>query len=81
MRSCPAARTRLSPDSDIRETDCATTEPEGRCLEAFSTTGDAKDCRRRLGACGDAGVTDRVLTVVGPEPLRDMAYLLRASDS
>jgi 5,10-methylenetetrahydromethanopterin reductase len=77
----PAARTSLITYSGIPEADFAASEPDERFLEAFSITGDADDCRRRLTAYRDAGVTDLVLTFVGPEPLRDMAYLLRASDS
>jgi len=41
-------------------------------------TGDAGDCRRRIAAYRDAGVTDLVLTFVGPDPASDMAYLFRA---
>ena len=74
----PAARTSLVTYSGIPEADFATTEPDERFLEAFTVTGDADDCRRRLAAYREAGVTDLVLTFVGPEPARDMAYLLRA---
>jgi 5,10-methylenetetrahydromethanopterin reductase len=74
----PAARTSLVTYSGIPETDFATSEPDERFLEAFTVTGDADDCRRRVAAYRDAGVTDLVLTFVGPEPARDMAYLLRA---
>ena len=77
----PAARTSLVTYSGIPETDFATAEPDARFLEAFTVTGDADDCRRRLAAYRDAGVTDLVLTFVGPEPARDMAYLLRASSA
>ena len=41
--------------------------------------GDAEDIRRRRATYAAAGVTDLVLTFVGPDPLADMAYLLRAS--
>ena len=74
----PAARTSLVTYSGIPETDFATSESDERFLEAFTVTGDADDCRRRVAAYRDAGVTDLVLTFVGPEPARDMAYLLRA---
>jgi 5,10-methylenetetrahydromethanopterin reductase len=74
----PAARTSLVTYSGIPETDFATAEPDERFLEAFTVTGDADDCRRRVAAYQEAGVTDLVLTFVGPEPARDMAYLLRA---
>jgi alkanesulfonate monooxygenase SsuD/methylene tetrahydromethanopterin reductase-like flavin-dependent oxidoreductase (luciferase family) len=74
----PAARTSLVTYSGIPESDFAAAEPDARFLEAFTVTGDADDCRRRVAAYGEAGVTDLVLTFVGPEPERDMAYLLRA---
>jgi 5,10-methylenetetrahydromethanopterin reductase len=74
----PAARTSLVTYSGIPEADFATTEPDERFLEALTVTGDADDCRRRLAAYREAGVTDLVLTFVGAEPARDMAYLLRA---
>jgi 5,10-methylenetetrahydromethanopterin reductase len=74
----PAARTSLVTYSGIPETDFATGEADERFLEAFTVTGDADDCRRRVAAYRDAGVTDLVLTFVGPEPTADMAYLLRA---
>lgn len=74
----PAARTSLVTYSGIPETDFAATEPDERFLEAFTVTGDADDCQRRVAAYQEAGVTDLVLTFVGDEPARDMAYLLRA---
>lgn len=74
----PAARTSLVTYSGIPETDFAGSEPDERFLEAFTVTGDGDDCHRRLAAYHEAGVTDLVLTFVGPEPARDMAYLLRA---
>ena len=74
----PAAHTSLITYSGIPEADFATAEPDERFLEAFTVTGDADDCRRRVAAYREAGVTDLVLTFVGPEPERDMAYLLRA---
>lgn len=76
----PAARTSLVTYSGIPETDFASA-PDERFLEAFTVTGDADDCRRRVAAYRDAGVTDLVLTFVGPEPVRDMAYLLRALEA
>ena len=57
----------------------AAAEPDERFVEAFAVAGDAEDIRRRLAAYGAAGVTDLVLTFAGPDPLADMAYLLRAS--
>jgi 5,10-methylenetetrahydromethanopterin reductase len=77
----PAARASLVRYSGIPEADFAATVPDERFIEAFSVTGDSDDCRRRLAAYRDAGVTDLVLTFVGPEPQRDMAYLLRARRS
>jgi 5,10-methylenetetrahydromethanopterin reductase len=74
----PAARTSLITYSGIPETDFATAEADERFLEAFTVTGDADDCRRRVAAYREAGVTDLVLTFVGPQPEQDMAYLLRA---
>jgi len=74
----PAARTSLVTYSGIPEADFAMVEPDERFLEAFTVTGDADDCRRRVAAYREAGVTDLVLTFVGAEPARDMAYLLRA---
>lgn len=74
----PAARTSLVTYSGIPETDFAASAPDERFLEAFTVTGDADDCRRRVAVYRDAGVTDLVLTFVGTEPVRDMAYLLRA---
>jgi 5,10-methylenetetrahydromethanopterin reductase len=75
----PAAHTSLVAHSGIPEADFAMDQPDARFLEAFTVTGDAEDCRRRLAAYRDAGVTDLVLTFVGAEPARDMAYLLRAA--
>lgn len=75
----PAARTSLITYSGIPEADFANAEPDERFVETFSVAGDAQDIRRRLAAYGAAGVTDLVLTFVGPNPLADMAYLLRAS--
>ncbi|HSH99336.1 MAG TPA: LLM class flavin-dependent oxidoreductase [Reyranella sp.] len=74
----PAARTSLVTYSGIPEADFATSEPDARFLDAFTVTGDAADCRRCLAAYAEAGVTDLVLTFVGPRPIDDMAYLLRA---
>ncbi|CAN5648409.1 5,10-methylenetetrahydromethanopterin reductase [soil metagenome] len=75
----PAAHTSLITYSLIPEADFATAEPDERFVEAFTVAGDADDIRLRLAAYGAAGVTDLVLTFVGPDPMRDMAYLLRAS--
>jgi 5,10-methylenetetrahydromethanopterin reductase len=74
----PAARTSLVAYSGIPDADFAAAEPDERFVEAFTIAGDADDCRRRVAAYREAGVTDLVLTFVGAEPVRDMAYLLRA---
>lgn len=75
----PAAHTSLVTYSGIPEADFAAAEPDERFVETFTVTGDADDVRRRLASYGAAGVTDLVLTFVGPEPIADMAYLLRAA--
>ncbi|HZQ00433.1 MAG TPA: LLM class flavin-dependent oxidoreductase [Reyranella sp.] len=75
----PAARDSLVTHSGIPESVFASGEPDERLIEAFTVTGDADDIRRRLDAYREAGVTDLVLTLVGPDPVHDMAYLLRAA--
>ena len=77
----PAARFSLVAESGIPEADFAAAvaadDPDERFIEAFSITGDADDCRRRLAAHAAAGVTDLVLTFVGPDPIADMARVIR----
>jgi 5,10-methylenetetrahydromethanopterin reductase len=76
----PAARFSLVAQSGIAEADFAAAaaagNPDGRFIEAFSITGDADDCRRSLAAYAAAGVTDLVLTFVGPDPIADMARVI-----
>ena len=63
----------------VYKTDAVSSQDEvALFIEAFTVTGDADDCRRRGAVYQDAGVTDLVLTFVGAEPARDIAYLLRA---
>ena len=50
-----------------------------RFVAAFSLTGNADDVRQRLAAYRAAGVTDVVVTFIGPDPVHDMAYLVRAT--
>jgi 5,10-methylenetetrahydromethanopterin reductase len=46
-----------------------------RCVDAFTIAGTADECRDRINAYARAGVTELVLTFVGPDPLADIAYL------
>ena len=75
----PAAKDSLVTHSGIPEADFAAGEIDERFVEAFSVAGDADDIRRRLAAYGAAGVTDLVVTFVGPDPVHDMYYLNRAA--
>jgi 5,10-methylenetetrahydromethanopterin reductase len=77
-RRVPAAHRSLVDFSGIPERDFASMTPDQRFIEAFTVTGNADDIRRRLAAYRDAGVTDLALTFVGPDPVHDMAYLVRA---
>jgi 5,10-methylenetetrahydromethanopterin reductase len=89
-QNVPAAKTSLVGHSDIPERDFAATierlqggaSPEAaiddRFVEAFSIAGTVEDCASRIAAYGAAGVTDLVLTFVGPDPLADMSTLGRA---
>lgn len=77
----PAARESLVTHSGIPDADFGSAEPDERFYEAFTVTGNADDIRRRLAAYREAGVTDLVLTFVGADPIRDMAYLLRAANA
>ena len=56
----PAAKASLVDHSGIPEAE-------------FAVAGTIDDCRARIAAYGAAGVTDLVLTFVGPDPVRDMA--------
>ena len=85
-----AARTSLVAYSGIAEADFAATIArlqagqlpdsaiDDRFVEAFAVAGTAEDCRARVAAYADAGVTDLVLSFVGTDPLADMAYLAKA---
>jgi 5,10-methylenetetrahydromethanopterin reductase len=49
-----------------------------RIVDAFAIAGTAEECRERIDIYGRAGVTELVLTFVGPDPAADIAYLGRA---
>jgi 5,10-methylenetetrahydromethanopterin reductase len=78
-QTVPAAKVSLGDHSGIAEADCAAavaspaTALDERFVEAFAVAGTADDCRKRLAAYRTAGVTDLVLTFVGPDPVADMA--------
>jgi 5,10-methylenetetrahydromethanopterin reductase len=46
-----------------------------RVVDAFAIAGTAEECRRRIDTYGRTGVTELVLTFVGPDPAADIAYL------
>ena len=75
----PAARTSLVDHSGIAHADFAKAVAgpaeslDERFVEAFAIAGTADECRSRLLVYRAAGVTDLVLTFVGPDPLADMA--------
>jgi 5,10-methylenetetrahydromethanopterin reductase len=46
-----------------------------RVVDAFAIAGTAEECRERIDIYGRAGVTELVLTFVGPDPASDIAYL------
>ena len=77
----PAAHTSLVEYSDIPAEAFAAGTPDQRFLDAFTLTGDADDVQRGLAAYSAAGVTDLVLTFVGADPVRDMAYLMQAAET
>jgi 5,10-methylenetetrahydromethanopterin reductase len=76
-----AARKSLVDHSGIAAADFAaavTAPPAGldeRFVEAFSVAGTAQECRGHIAAYAKAGVTDLVLTFVGPDPIADMARI------
>lgn len=76
----PAARTSLVTYSGIPEADFAAAAVAGtvdqRFVDAFSIAGTPEDCRARIAAYGAAGVTDLVLTFVGPDPIAEMELLI-----
>jgi alkanesulfonate monooxygenase SsuD/methylene tetrahydromethanopterin reductase-like flavin-dependent oxidoreductase (luciferase family) len=75
----PAAKASLVNHSGIPEADFAAavagpaTALDERFVDAFAVAGTIDDCRARIAAYGAAGVTDLVLTFVGPDPVGDMA--------
>jgi 5,10-methylenetetrahydromethanopterin reductase len=77
----PAAKVSLVDHSGIPEGDFAAavaspaTAIDQRFVDAFSIAGTPAECRARIAAYGAAGVTDLVLTFVGPDPVSDMAAL------
>jgi 5,10-methylenetetrahydromethanopterin reductase len=82
----PAAKASLVDDSGIAEDQfaAAVAAPpsalDERFVDAFAVAGTIDDCRARIAAYQAAGVTDLVLTFVGPDPVADMARLsLRAA--
>jgi 5,10-methylenetetrahydromethanopterin reductase len=74
----PAAHASLVDHSGIPASEFAARAASGdldeRFINAFSITGDADDCRRRIEDYAAAGVTDLVLTFIGPDPIADMAH-------
>jgi len=84
-QTVPAAKASLVDHSGIPEADVAAavaspaTAVDDRFVEAFSVAGTVEDCRRCIAAYGAAGVSDLVLTFVGPDPLADLAYLACSS--
>jgi 5,10-methylenetetrahydromethanopterin reductase len=75
----PAARVSLVDHSGIAAAEFASAVAapadalDERFVEAFAIAGTVEDCRDRCAAYRAAGVTDLVLTFVGPDPLADMA--------
>lgn len=51
---------------------------DDRFVDAFAIAGTADECLDRISAYGRAGVTELVLTFVGPHPAADIAYLGQA---
>jgi 5,10-methylenetetrahydromethanopterin reductase len=52
-----------------------------RFVDAFAIAGTAEECRERISTYAGAGVTELVLTFVGPDPIADIAYLGRALET
>jgi 5,10-methylenetetrahydromethanopterin reductase len=84
-QTVPAARASLIDHSGIPEADFAAAAAapssalDERFADVFAIAGTAADCRSRVAAYAKAGVTDLVLTFVGPEPLTDMARFSQAT--
>ncbi len=78
-QSVPAARTSLVDHSGITDAAFAkaVAEPpsglDERFIKAFALAGTVDDCQAGVAAYAKAGVTDLVLTFVGPDPIADMA--------
>ena len=87
----PAAKAALLRASDLSEADFAAAvarlrageRPQDaldeRFVAAFAIAGTAEDCLAQAALYARAGVTELVLTFVGEQPERDMAYLTAAS--
>ena len=75
----PAAKASLVDHSGIPEAQFAAAvggsaaDLDERFIDAFAIAGTADDCRAQIAAYRTAGVTDLVLTFVGPDPAGDMA--------
>lgn len=84
-QTVPAAKASLVDHSGIPPADFATaaaspeTGIDRRFIDAFSIAGTVEECRTRIEAYAEAGVTDLVLTFVGADPLADMERLARFS--
>jgi 5,10-methylenetetrahydromethanopterin reductase len=78
-QTVPAAKVSLVEHSGIAEADFAAavaspaTALDERFVEAFAVAGTAGECQKRIAAYRTAGVSDLVLTFVGPDPVADMA--------
>jgi 5,10-methylenetetrahydromethanopterin reductase len=78
-QTVPAAKVSLVEHSGIAEADfaAAVASPAAQLdehfVEAFAVAGTADECLSRVAAYRRAGVTDLVLTFVGPDPVADMA--------
>ena len=79
----PAAKVSLVDHSGIPQADFAAaaalpeTGIDRRFIDAFSIAGTPEECRTRIEAYAEAGVTDLVLTFVGTDPVADMERLAR----
>jgi len=86
----PAVRAALLRDEAITEPDFAAAVArlkageraqdvlDDRFLDAFGLAGTAEDCLAQASVYAKAGVSELVLTFVGPQPQDDIAYLGRA---
>jgi 5,10-methylenetetrahydromethanopterin reductase len=48
---------------------------DDRFVDAYSIAGNIDDCKAAMARFGEIGVTELVVTFVGPQPVEDMAYL------